>query len=219
MAEADRRPIASRDTGWARSVAARLAAAGVSPNAISAASVAGGLLAGASFACLALTSDPWLRGLLAAGAIVGMQFRLLCNLFDGMVALAGGRKPSPTGELWNDLPDRISDACVLVGAGIAVMHLPWGRDLGWLAALLAVMTAYVRQLGRAQGAGTCFAGPMAKQHRMAVMTIAALSEGVSAHWGCQGWSLYGGLAVVCLGGALTCLNRLRLVAAALRAKP
>lgn len=217
MAEADRRPIASRETGWARNVAARLAAAGVSPNAISAASMAGGLLAGASFAVLATTGEPWLRSLAVLGAVLGMQFRLLCNLFDGMVALAGGRKPSPTGELWNDLPDRISDACVLVGAGIAVMHLPWGRDLGWLAALLAAMTAYIRQLGRAQGAVACFAGPMAKQHRMAVMTVAAVAEGVAAHWGCHGWSLYAGLAVVCLGSALTCLRRLRLVGNVLRA--
>lgn len=215
MAEADRRPIASRDTGWARTMAGRLAAAGVAPNTISAASMAGGLAAGACFAALAWTEQPWLRSLAAAGAIAGMQFRLLCNLFDGMVALAGGRRPSPTGELWNDLPDRVSDACILVGAGIAAMHLPGGRELGWGAALLAVMTAYIRQLGRAQGAAACFAGPMAKQHRMAVMTAAAASEAVAAHLGCAGWSVAAGLAIVCLGSAATCIRRLRLVARAL----
>jgi DNA-binding NarL/FixJ family response regulator len=41
------------------------------------------------------------------------------------------------------------------------------------------------------------------------MTVAAIAEGVAAHWGCLGWSLYAGLAVVCLGSALTCLRRLR----------
>jgi phosphatidylglycerophosphate synthase len=180
--------------------------------------MAGGLLAGASFSVLAWVSDPWLCSAAAIGSILGMQFRLLCNLFDGMVALAGGRTPAPTGELWNDLPDRISDACILIGAGIALTHLPWGRDLGWFAALLAVMTAYIRQLGRAQGAASCFAGPMAKQHRMAVMTVAALCEAVAVHWGCHGWSLYAGLIVVCVGSAVTCLRRLSLVAGMLRGR-
>ncbi len=216
MAEPDRRPIASRDTGWARALAERLAAAGVSPNAISGASVLGGLAAGAALACMAWQPGPRLHVLTCVVGVAGMQFRLICNLLDGMVALARGRRPSPTGELWNDLPDRISDTLILVGAGIALSHLPWGRDLGWAAALLAALTAYIRQLGRAQGAPACFAGPMAKQHRMAVMTCAVIAEAVSVHWGCVGWPIASGLAVVCLGSAFTCLRRLNLVATALR---
>src|SRR6266576_3410050 len=45
---------------------------------------------------------------------------------------------------------------------------------GWLAAVLAVITAYVRALGTSAGASPYFLGPMAKPHRMAVMTAACL---------------------------------------------
>ena len=218
MAEPDRRPISSRDTGWARALAERLAAAGVSPNAISGASILGGLVAGGALASLAWWYSPMIHTLACVVAIAGMQFRLICNLLDGMVALARGRRPSATGELWNDLPDRISDTLILVGAGIALSHLPWGRDLGWAAALLAALTAYIRQLGRSQGAPACFAGPMAKQHRMAVMTCAVIIEAISIHWGCVGWPIAAGLAVVCLGSAVTCVRRLALVASALRSR-
>ncbi len=216
MSDADRRPIASRQTGWARSLSLRLVAAHVSPNAISATSMLGALIAGAAFAALAWPHEAMIRSLLCLLAIAGMQFRLVCNLLDGMVALAGGRTPSRTGELWNDLPDRVSDTLILIGAGVALSQHPWGRDLGYLAALLAAMTAYVRQLGRAQGTPACFAGPMAKQHRMAVMTCAAAAEAISVHWACVGWPIAAGLAIVCLGSTVTCLRRLRLVSKALR---
>jgi hypothetical protein len=42
--------------------------------------------------------------------------------------------------------------------------------LGWAAALVAVFVAYVRALGASVGAGQLFLGPMAKPHRMALMT-------------------------------------------------
>ncbi|MBU0858976.1 MAG: CDP-alcohol phosphatidyltransferase family protein, partial [Alphaproteobacteria bacterium] len=41
-------------------------------------------------------------------------------------------------------------------------------------ALLAVMTAYVRTLGRSLGAPADFQGPMAKPHRMMVVMVACL---------------------------------------------
>src|SRR5438105_2817615 len=43
--------------------------------------------------------------LTAAGCI---QLRLLCNLLDGMVAIEGGFR-SRSGEVFNELPDRVSD--------------------------------------------------------------------------------------------------------------
>ena len=77
-----------------------------------------------------------------------IQMRLLCNLFDGMVAVEGGHK-TKSGEIYNELPERFADVFILVGAGNAWMRVEWGPLLGWLCAVLALLTAYVRALGAA----------------------------------------------------------------------
>lgn len=165
---ASRRPLRSRDTRWARSAAAWLARSGATPNAISQAAVVFSAIAGAAF-WLSGSADGLARVLLLGLAALGCQMRLLCNLFDGMVAVEGGRS-GPDGPFWNEAPDRASDMLILVGAGLGAA----APALGWAAAALAVLTAYVRELGRAEGAPPDYRGPMAKQHRMAVMTGAAL---------------------------------------------
>lgn len=71
--------------------------------------------------------------------IVCITGRLLCNLFDGMVAIEGGKR-SENGDLFNDIPDRFSDVLLLVPAGYIAGG--WGIELAWLAAILAIMTAY-----------------------------------------------------------------------------
>src|SRR4051812_25261999 len=93
----DRRPLASRNTRWANALAAALARRRISPNAISLAGLAAGLLAGAAFAATAV-ADGWAaRGCWLAGAVC-VQLRLLANLLDGMVAVASNRT-SKLGEL------------------------------------------------------------------------------------------------------------------------
>ena len=64
-----------------------------------------------------------------------MQLRLLCNMLDGMVAVEGG-KGSRTGEIYNEVPDRIADPLLLVPAGYAI-GLPYGVELGWMCGALA----------------------------------------------------------------------------------
>jgi len=49
-------------------------------------------------------------------AVAGIQGRLLCNMLDGMVAIEGGRQ-TKSGEIFNDLPDRVADAVIFVCAG------------------------------------------------------------------------------------------------------
>ncbi len=167
-----RRPIKARDTRWAAKIAAVLAKAGVKPNQISILSAVFGLGAGL---CLAGTSRseaflwPWLY----LGAALFIQLRLLCNLFDGMVAIEGGFK-TKSGEIYNELPDRFADAFIFIGAGNVVAEGEWAELAGWLCAVLAVLTAYVRALGVSAGASQHFCGPMAKQHRMALMTAACV---------------------------------------------
>jgi phosphatidylglycerophosphate synthase len=145
---------------------------------------------------------------LFVAAALGIQLRLLCNLFDGMVAVEGGFR-TKSGEIFNELPDRFADAFILIGAGYAASSVQYGVTLGWVAAVLAVITAYVRTLGAAAGAGQCFLGPMAKQHRMAVMTAACVlaAVGVFMNAGAQVVSV--ALLIVVSGTLLTIVRRTR----------
>ena len=219
-AEPDRRPIAVRQHRWAQHIAAWLVAHRASANAISLWSVVAGGAAGTAFAATAWWPDGarlwWLLG------AVMVQLRLLCNLFDGMVATASGR-PSAVGELYNEVPDRVSDAATLVGLGYAAGGMPW---LGYLAALSAVFTAYIRTMGKATGAGSDFRGPMAKQQRMFLVTAAAVYVALTPReWqpclgGEHGWRLPAlVLAVVVVGSVWTSVRRLRGIAIRLREKP
>ena len=211
-----RRPLKSRDTHWARTLASRLARLGVSPNAISLFSVGGAALAGAAFIAAAFAASPWQRSGLYVLAVVGIQSRLLCNLLDGMVAVEHG-KASATGEIYNDLPDRFADVIVFAAVGYCAGGAV-GISLGWAAALMAVLTAYVRVLGKSIGGQTRFIGPMAKQHRMALLTAASLLAAVLAHWNGDRHVLAATLAVVIAGCAVTIVRRLRLTTSDLKAK-
>jgi phosphatidylglycerophosphate synthase len=199
----NRRPLRSRSSGWARRVAAGLAASAVTPNQISMASVVFGVVGAAGLLWLAA---PWSLLLCA----VCVQLRLVCNLLDGMVAVEGG-KQSPVGGLYNEIPDRVTDSLFLVAAGFAVGQ-PW---LGWCGALLAMCTAYIRTLGGALTLTQDFRGPMAKQQRMAVLTVACLfgaAESVTLH---THYLLLSALWVIALGSLLTCVSRTRAIAGAL----
>jgi phosphatidylglycerophosphate synthase len=167
-----RRPLKTRERGWAKAAAQLLVKAHVSPNAISILSLVFGGGAGVALYFSGQT-PPFARMWLLLLAAAGIQSRLLCNMLDGMVAVEGGRQ-TKSGEVFNDLPDRIADAILLICAGYAVWEHAYALQLGYGAAMLAVFTAYVRMLGGASGLKQSFIGPMAKQQRMAVLTIACL---------------------------------------------
>ena len=156
-----RRPLASRSSGWAQYLAARLSASWVTPNQISILSMGAALL---------WWSPGWPAFIACA---VCVQLRLLCNLLDGMVAIEGG-KSTATGVLFNEIPDRLADPLFLVPLGYAAGY-PW---LGWLTALLAVLTAYIRVLGGSLGQPQDFGGLLPKQRRMAVLTGALLVHAI-----------------------------------------
>ena len=200
-----RRPVPGRQTRWAKATAGWLARGGVSPNAISIASL---VFASLSGACLLLTqtsSGSWAIALFIAAAAF-IPFRLLSNMLDGMVAIEGGRK-TRSGEIFNDLPDRLSDVIILICAGYSITALSWGGDLGWAAALLATITAYVRTLGAASGASQHFTGPMAKQQRMTVIALACLIAASEVALGRDPVALAVALAVVAGGCAITIARR------------
>ena len=207
----DRRPIAAREWAVSKRVAEWMAHRGIAPNAISIAGMICGVSAGAAlWATSVAGGNAWFFWLLAAALI---QLRLAANMLDGMVAVASGRT-SPVGELFNEAPDRVSDAATLIGAGYAT----GGQvELGYVAACVALFTAYVRALGKVAGAPQEFCGPMAKQQRMFVMTVVALYCGLTPTTWQPDWGLpAAGLVVIILGGIVTAVRRLSRTAAYLR---
>ncbi len=201
-----RRPLTSRSTGWARFLAGVLIRSGASPNAISVIS----MLFAAGGAAL-LVWLPNAMGLLATAACV--QLRLLCNLLDGMVAIEGKRQ-SPTGALYNEVPDRVADSLFIVALGYAI-HQP---SLGWLGALAAAVTAYIRVLGGSLGLPQDFRGPMAKPHRMAVLTAACVLGAIELWVSGTQWALTAGAWIIAVGSLLTCVTRVAAISRQLRAK-
>ncbi len=207
-----RRPLSSRDTDWARAMTRRLAATSITPNQISGAGMVFAAFAGLAFLMVGQTGG-WPRAGLLLVAACGCQMRLLCNLFDGLVAVEAG-KAAPDGPFWNEAPDRLSDLMILAGLG----HGLGVPALGWAAAGLAILTAYLRELGHATGLPPDFSGPMAKPQRMAVLTGAALVSLAEPIWSGQGGLLLAALWVVCLGAGLTALRRSRRMIRALGAR-
>jgi phosphatidylglycerophosphate synthase len=213
----NRRPLKSRSTAWARTLADRLAAAGASPDMISAGSI-GFAAVGCWLFLAAGNADGFGRFalLILAGACI--QLRLLCNLLDGMVAVEHGRGGT-SGPIWNELPDRIADVLFLVGAGYFADPWPgWGvYVLGWLSAAMAMLTAYIRELGRGLGFPADFSGPMAKPHRMAALTAACVVSAVEPLWGWDGEAMTLALVLVVAGAAATAARRTMTLARRLRA--
>lgn len=135
-------------------------------------------------------------------AAMGIQLRLICNLLDGMVAVEHGRA-GKTGVFWNEVPDRFSDTVILAGAGLAAGSL----SLGLAAALGAVITAYLRAAAAAEGFEQDFQGPMAKTHRMALMTGYALLAAIMSQHAAN--VLLAALALVLAGTIATSVMRAR----------
>lgn len=206
MGSDNRRPIAARGSAWAQMLAGSLARSNVSPNQISSFSVMCAALGAAALLWL-----PPVYGLITFA--LAIQLRLICNLLDGLVAIEGGKK-SALGVLYNEFPDRIADSLFIVAVGYAI-SAPW---LGWSGALAAALTAYVRVFGGSIGLAQDFRGPMAKQHRMAVLSVAALLGAVEWHiWQSQHLLLIAAY-VVAVGATLTCITRTLAIARAINSR-
>jgi phosphatidylglycerophosphate synthase len=146
-------------------------------------------------------------------AAVGVQARLLCNMLDGLIAVEHG-KGDKLGGFFNEVPDRAEDVMLLLAAGYAAGG-EWGATAGWAAALLALGTAYLRQAGGAMGLPQDFCGPMAKQHRMFVLTVTLLVAGLLSE---PGRVLETGLGVIVAGAAITAARRIARMLGALKAR-
>jgi phosphatidylglycerophosphate synthase len=195
----NRREVTSRDTKFANRAALWLANMNITPNTISVLSIVFSVLTLISFY---LDSVNYLNHLIAMVlAVVGVQGRLIMNLLDGMVAIEYNKK-SLVGGLYNEVPDRISDTLIILGTGLLVAKYNFGMDLAYFAIILSAFTAYIRTLGASLNSPHFFSGPMAKQHRMALITISCVI-GI--------WYLpifYFALIIMNVGLLITCARRI-----------
>ncbi len=180
-----RRPIAGVFRRTAGPAVAWCVRHDIHPNTVSYSSIGAAALAALCF---------WLSGRWTAFLIFAPAFcylRLWFNMLDGMVALASG-KASRTGEIANELPDRISDVLIFVG----VAHSGLCHVLtGYWAAIFALFTAYVGTLGQAVGAQREFSGVMTKPWRMVSLHVGAWIT-LGLLWFGSGKTEYGGLTVL-----------------------
>jgi phosphatidylglycerophosphate synthase len=209
-----RRPIANVFRVTAHGVTRLCVRFHVSPDTISYLSV---LAAALAAICL------WKSGEKAVLLLIAPLFcylRLWCNMLDGMVALAAG-KASWRGEILNDLPDRISDVLIFVGAA----HSGWMNPIiGYWVAIFALLTAYVGMFGQAVGVQREFSGVMSKPWRMVVLHAGAWIT-LACVWWNGGAIRFASLTVldwVCVIVMAGCMQtmtiRLKRIMAALRAK-
>jgi CDP-diacylglycerol---glycerol-3-phosphate 3-phosphatidyltransferase len=179
----------------------RLAAAGVSPDAVTLAAVPVAMVGG-----LALLASPAMPPVLLL-VPVAAGLRLVLNLVDGALARSTGRS-HPRGELYNEVGDRLADIALLA----PVAFLPGAqREAVLLGVTAAVLASYVGVTSKAAGAERLYAGILSKPGRMvllALFSVAALVLGPVA------WGPFGPLLLA--GTALTVVERL---AAAIRRLP
>ncbi|MGF1865759.1 CDP-alcohol phosphatidyltransferase family protein [Enterovibrio norvegicus] len=204
--DASRRPLAVRKNARVHQIAKWLNERNMTPNQISLMSI---VFAALGFAAM-LGYHFFASSVLLLVTALCIQSRLLCNLFDGMVAIEGG-KSTASGELFNDVPDRIADPLFIIGVGFATQH-EGGMYLAWACALVAVLTAYIRVLGVSMGTKADFRGPMAKQHRMALLTgalvVLFLQNLTGFFAGLPINIIELALVVMLLGSLVTCWRRL-----------
>lgn len=203
--DVDRRPIAVRTAWWAKSAALGLTRIGLKPNHVSLLSVVfaatGGLL---FFLTPQVTTPTSIIYLLGAAACI--QLRLLCNMLDGMMAVEGGMQ-SKLGAIFNEFPDRVADIFFLLAAGYACNMGEIGIQLGWANSVFAVLTAYIRSFGASMGIKQDFCGPMAKPHRMFVLTVAAVIASIEIALNLPARVLFIAMIVIGIGSIATCVRR------------
>jgi phosphatidylglycerophosphate synthase len=180
-----RRPIAEFFRRPTRGAVKFCVNAGVHPDLVSYTSVVAAAGAGICF-----WQAKWLGALLIP-AVIFCYLRLWLNMLDGMVALASG-KASLRGEIVNDLPDRISDVIIFVGAAHSGLCHILG---GYWVAIFALVVAYVGISGPAVGVQREFSGLMSKPWRMVMLHAGAWITLGLLWWG-DGRLRYGGFTIL-----------------------
>jgi phosphatidylglycerophosphate synthase len=196
-----------RDSHWSQDAAALLVQSKVTPNQVSVmsaifAAVGSGLLVATSV----MTAPPSTKALAFFLTGILIMLRLACNLLDGLMAIEY-KRATKCGDIFNELPDRFSDTVLLVGAGYAANFGVIGSGLGWLCALLALTTAYLRAFGARYGSSQDYSGPMAKQQRMYSLIFGLLAAGIQLIVTGGHSALICALTTIAIGTTITCVRR------------
>ena len=174
-------------------VVRRLAAAGVSPDAVTLAAVP---VAAAGGACL--LASPGLPALLLAVPFLA-GLRLVLNLLDGALARSTGRS-HPRGEVFNEVGDRLADIALLA----PVAWLPGASPQVVLPGVIgAIMASYVGITTKAAGGRRLYRGVLSKPGRMLLLAGGAIGAYV---YGPDVWAVFG--VLLCIGVTLTFLERI-----------
>jgi phosphatidylglycerophosphate synthase len=202
-----RRPIKMRNSHWSQDAAIYLVNAKITPNQVS---IMSAVFAAAGSVLLMATTifspAPSIKALAFFLTAVLIILRLTCNLLDGLMAVEC-KQATRCGDLFNELPDRFSDSVLLIAAGYAANCGQVGAGLGWLCALLALTTAYLRAFGARYCASQDYSGPMAKQQRMFSLAIGLLSVGVQTMLTGHQSTLLCALTTIAVGTVITCVRR------------
>lgn len=158
-----RRPIADLFRATAHLAVRLCVRCHIHPNLVSLSSIVAAAGAGVCF--WQSGNWPWL--LLPAAGLC--YLRLWINMLDGMVALASG-KASRLGEVFNELPDRLSDIIIFAGVAHSGLCQPL---LGYWVIIAALLVAYIGTFGQALGVGRQFGGIMSKPWRMVLLHVGA----------------------------------------------
>jgi CDP-diacylglycerol--glycerol-3-phosphate 3-phosphatidyltransferase len=174
----------------------RLAAQGVSPDALTLAAIPVSIVGG--LCLLASVAAP--AALLLVPACVVL--RLVLNLLDGNMARRTGRI-HPRGELYNELGDRVADLALLLPVAVLPGALPALVVAGVICALLA---SYVGVVARAAGAERIYRGVLSKPGRMVLLVACSLWAFVATPAPETAWAAFG--VVLCLGAVATLAERI-----------
>lgn len=173
-------------------IVGRLAAAGVTADAVTLSAVPVALLGG-----LCLLLSPAVPAVLVL-VPVAAGLRLALNLVDGALARATGRAHA-RGELLNEVVDRIADLALLG----PVAFLPGAqRETVLLGLSGAVLASFVGVASRAAGGARLYRGILSKPGRMALLAVSAIAVLLI---GPGAWGPFG--PVLLVGTVLTAIER------------
>lgn len=168
LPDTSRRPVGLRASRLIQLSARILSRHGVQPNTVSLFSIVCAFIAAG--ALITIPFFPQAIFPLSLAAAFAIFARGICNLLDGLIAIEN-KKATPTGAFFNEAPDRLSDALIFIGAGLAWRFDFTGLSAGLFLSLLAFGTAYIRALGKTLTGEDDFRGPLAKPHRIGLLMI------------------------------------------------
>jgi CDP-diacylglycerol--glycerol-3-phosphate 3-phosphatidyltransferase len=179
-----------------RPVAAKLAAAGVTANAVTLAAMIGSVAVGILLAWWPTCLRLWLI------LPVFLFLRMAANAIDGILAREHGMK-SRLGAILNEVGDVVSDTALT----LPVLLLP-GVNGFWviMAIVIAIIGELVGVLGQVVGSTRRYDGPMGKSDRALALGLLGLMLGVG--FGLGSWIDWEMIIVTALG-LVTIFNRAR----------